>query len=240
MQYEIRKLENGIMQITTADERWYRIGNKFMPSSSWVSSYYPKGKEFMKWLAAKGWDDAELIKNARGAEGSIIHLAVELLRKGEEIKIDSKLPDNNGGIRELTADEYYSVMTYVQFYNDFKIKPLATEFGCINEEYNYAGRGDHLDEIEGEVVLIDLKTSQHVYPSHEIQLSSYLHSESLPFKPVKQAILQIGYKLNKKGYKLTFITDKFHLFLAARTIWENECSRVNPLQRDFPLSLSLN
>src|SRR5205085_7684493 len=54
-------------------------------------------------------------------------------------------------------------------------------------------------------------------------------------------ILQVGYKRNKnQKYKLTEITDKFPLFLAAKLIWANECEGVAPLQKDYPLLVSLS
>ena len=42
------------------------------------------------------------------------------------------------------------------------------------------------------------------------------------------------------GYrKFTETEDCYGLFVAAREIWKAECSEDKPLQRDYPLSLSL-
>ena len=53
--------ERGIVQITTSDSRWYLVQKKdeperYIPSVTWICSYYPTGIGFMKWLAEKGWD----------------------------------------------------------------------------------------------------------------------------------------------------------------------------------------
>ena len=59
----------GIVQITTVDERWYLKKDKFVPSSTWIANYYPKGIGFNKWLASKGWDRAEALKQEAGEKG---------------------------------------------------------------------------------------------------------------------------------------------------------------------------
>ena len=56
---------------------------------------------------------------------------------------------------------------------------------------------------------------------------------------MKLAILQLGYRRNKAGWKFTEVEDKFDLFLAARQIWHNESSGDKVSQKDFPLMLSL-
>jgi hypothetical protein len=58
-------------------------------------------------------------------------------------------------------------------------------------------------------------------------------------KDFKLAVLQIGYKRNKAGWKFTEVEDKFHLFLATWGIWANETAGQKPLQRDYPLSLQV-
>ena len=60
--------EKKIVQITVEDERWYSKPNPekeeeliYVPSVTWIASYYPKGERFYKWLASKGWDEAEAL-----------------------------------------------------------------------------------------------------------------------------------------------------------------------------------
>src|SRR5437868_8780429 len=92
--------KRGIVQATIADERWYlrQVDNpltgipeiKAVPSSTWIAESYPKGVFFYKWLADKGWDEAEAIKSAAGDKGSKVHLAIEAILHGDEVRIDSK------------------------------------------------------------------------------------------------------------------------------------------------------
>jgi hypothetical protein len=86
--------ERGIVQITTFDERWYARPTEdpitklprfeFVPSVTWIADHYPKGVGFYKWLANKGWDEAEAIKSAAGDKGSKVHLAIADLIRGLE------------------------------------------------------------------------------------------------------------------------------------------------------------
>jgi hypothetical protein len=52
-------------------------------------------------------------------------------------------------------------------------------------------------------------------------------------------ILQVGYKRNKNGFKFTEVEDQYPLFLATREIWKKETSGQRPLQKDYPLEISL-
>jgi hypothetical protein len=98
-----------------------------------------------------------------------------------------------------------------------------------------------------EYYIVDFKTGQNVWPEYELQISAYKHAvpsdpeiaQAMAGKEFKLAILQIGYKRNKAGWKFTEIEDKFPLFLAARQIWQNENPDTKPLQRDYPLSLQV-
>ena len=55
---EIKKIKKGVVRITSLNERWYaktsidpRNGKKeyvYYPSSTWISSYYPKGVYFLE------------------------------------------------------------------------------------------------------------------------------------------------------------------------------------------------
>lgn len=249
-----------IVRITTIDERWYakETINKetglpeytYYPSSTWIAGYYPKGIGFYKWLAQKGWDEAEALKVAAGERGSKVHQGTELLDKGEEIKIDSKLinPDTLEE-EELTVEEYECLISYKDWFNETKPEVLATELTVFNEKEGYAGTLDRIMRIDGQIWVIDIKTSQTIWEEHILQISSYKQADidykelgitDQEWKDRKIATLQLGYRLNKKNCKFTEQEDKFGLFLYAKAIWSNENPEAKPKQRDLPLSIKLN
>jgi len=249
----IRQLdkEKGIMQITIADERWYAKPGvdknknpiyKFIPSVTWIAGYYPKGVPFYKWLANKGWNEAEAIKNAAGNKGSKVHQAVELLILGGTVKMEDKLENKETGEMEaLTLEEYEAILAFAEWFDIVKPKILAIEKYGINEKENYAGTIDLICEIEGKVWLIDFKTSQHIWPEHIIQVSAYKHSDlGKEHRVEKLGILQLGLKKNKiKKYRFTEVEDKFGLFLAAKQIWASENENVEPKVKDYPIEITL-
>lgn len=246
--------ERGIVQVTTADERWYVIDSeskitglpeyKYIPSVTWISGHYPKGIAFYKWLADKGWDEAEAIKSAAGDKGSKVHKAIEWWLKGNEVRIDSKFQNpTTEQVEELTLDEYNCVKSFTDWWIENKPELLKTEIVVVSEKYGYAGTLDLIVKINGEVWIVDIKTGQSVWPEYELQLSAYKQAawveESLFEEKPKLAILQIGYKRNKNNYKWNEIEDKFPLFLAARQIWANENDGTIPAQKDYPIVLPM-
>jgi hypothetical protein len=231
----------GLVQITTMDERWYyneKLGI-YRPSSSWISSYYPKGIAFYKWLGEKGWNEAEAIKHEAGNRGTRVHMAVEALTKGATIAMTDMAPNQNTGfMEEFSVEEWEAIMSFVDWYKEVKPEIISLEQTVENSETNYAGTLDLKCRINGQIWIIDYKTSQYIWPSHEIQLSSYKHCDGHE-DVQKIGILQLGYKLNKKRFKFTEIEDQYIYFLATRQLWYRENKDVAPKQKDYPLSLTL-
>lgn len=255
MKKEIREIKDGVLQITTLDERWYArpIKNKksglpeyeYCPSVTWIASYYPKGIAFYKWLANKGWDEAEAIKVAAGEKGSKIHQATEAIDAGEEIEITSKfINPTTMEEEELTPEEYKAVMDFVAWLDETKPELLANEITVFGD--GYAGTIDRIYRIDGQIWIVDIKTGQNIWEEYKLQLSAYSHAEidykklgitDEEWKNRKLAILQIGYHKNQKGYKFTEIEDKYELFKVAMQIWKNENPNAFPEQAQYPLKL---
>ena len=133
MRKEIRETdEKGIVRITTTDERWYwralqttnaetglpEVKNVYVPSVTWITSFYPKGVGFYKWLANLGWDEAEAVKQAAGDKGSKVHAAIEDLIDGEEVRLDSRYTNpTTEQEEELSVEEYEALMRSLRLPN---------------------------------------------------------------------------------------------------------------------------
>ena len=242
----------GIVQITTVDERWYSksVKNpttglpeyKFVPSVTWIAEHYPKGVGFYKWLANKGWDESQALKEAAGDKGSRVHRAIDFLLDGNVVTMENEFSGSNGDDpRPLTLEEYECVMSFVAWFGKNKPKILRKEFVVFNDDYNYAGTVDLECELHGSKFIVDFKTSAQIWPSHKIQLSAY----KLALDPegdrvgYRLGILQLGYKKNQAGYKFTEFEDEWNLFLAAKEIWQFENKDKTPKQKDYPLEMKL-
>lgn len=250
----------GIVQVTIADERWYlkSIENPVTgipewigkPSVTWIAGCYPKGIGYYKWLAEHGWDEAEAIKVAAGEKGSKVHKAIEDIIHGNEVRIDSKyLNPTTGYEDELTLEECDAILPFVTWFKEVKPETIAVEKTVFSETHNYAGTVDYLCKIGEEYWIIDFKTSQQVFKSHEIQISAYkkalesgenpvfFDGKQLDVSNLKMAILQVGYRKNRAGYKVTPIEDQFDLFLTAQKIWKEEHEGETPNKKDYPIVL---
>lgn len=252
----IQKGEEKFIRITTTDERWYARPIvqdgiqtfKYYPSVTWISSFYPKGIAFWKWLAAQGWDEAELAKEEAGTRGTKIHLAINQLLNNKIVKIDDVF-EVDGQKMELTADEYQCVIDAADWLKTYQtIRIAATEYTAFNDADCFAGTIDAICYLDGQLYLIDFKTSQEIWPAYEAQLSAYAHLDvnlrrlgikSSDWTNKKLAILQVGYNRTRRGWKFTEIAEQYDLFLAVKKIWEKECSNLTPLQRDYPLQIKI-
>jgi hypothetical protein len=104
--------------------------------------------------------------------------------------------------------------------------------------------------------VVDFKTSKQVWPSFEMQVSAYRKAIENGENPLytrnangsegavvdvsgmRTAILQLGYTLNRKGWKWNEVSDNFPLFLHAQGIWANETAGEAPKKRELPIVLS--
>ncbi|MBX3498092.1 MAG: PD-(D/E)XK nuclease family protein [Alphaproteobacteria bacterium] len=267
--------KRGIVQITVADERWYTKPGKDpasgipvytpVPSVTWIAGFWPKGVGFYKWLADKGWDEAEAAKQAAGDKGSRVHLAIERILRGEEFRIDTKVEDKSrsteeiAALTELSYEELLCVKSFIDWRNEVKPEIIANEITVFSEIHGYAGTVDLICRIDGVPYVIDFKTSKNVWKEYELQVSAYRQalengenpiyernengtetSKLVDLSGLKTAILQVGYERNKAGYKFTEIEDAFPLFTVAQQIWKAEIGDNTPgfTKRDFPIVLS--
>lgn len=260
MNKEIRIVnkEKSIMQITTIDERWYAFPSenkttglpeyKFIPSATWIASYYPKGVAFYQWLASKGWEEAEAIKIAAGNRGSHVHLGCEIIEEQGSLSIDYCFKNEETQFLEpMTTEEIICLQSFTKWWNDTKPELLASEMTVLGGYY--AGTLDRIYRINGQIWIVDFKTSKSIWEEQKLQVSSYKHANinfaefgitADEWAARKVGILQLGYTLNKNGYKFTEIDDKYDLFQIAYRIWQNENPNAKPKQKDLPLMLTIN
>jgi len=93
-------------------------------------------------LLIRGGTNAEEIKNAAGEKGSRVHHACDDLMQGIEVKIDAKYADKDGDMAELTAEEYWTCMTFRKFLEDEQPEIIGIEYTVLNHEHKYAGTVD--------------------------------------------------------------------------------------------------
>ncbi len=256
--------ERRIVRITTADERFYarEVFDKitglpridFRPSLTHIIGYYPKDKGFEQFLKNNG-NESEEIAQAAAERGSKVHQAIEVLNKGGVVKAyDQFTNPRTGQPEELTWDEYGLVISYRTWWenegrNEYEILDSERVVWPEGEGTEVGGplhfaatldiRARRLSD--NTIGTIDVKTSKAIYDSHKMQVSAIRKAEQAQGVDSKWgAILQIGYRLNKAGYKFTEVEDLFDQYLVAKKIYDYKSGKAGPSQVEYPLEVSLN
>lgn len=264
MKKEIIQIDKkkGIYRITTLNERWYakEALNKetglpefqYLPSSTWVASYYYTSPYLIQWIASKGLDESERLKQAAGDKGSKVHYACNDIDMGKEINISDKYPNpTTGELEELKIEEIDCIQSYCNALKEFQPQILASELTGFTDIS--AGTIDKIWAIKNEVTnlrqiyIVDLKTGKSIYDEYKLQLGSYSHMD-IDYKKLgiteeewqnrKLAILQLGYILNKAGYKFTEIEDWWDEFSqVAYRVWQKMNPNAKPKEASYLLIL---
>jgi hypothetical protein len=155
-------------QITIGDQRFYqRKAKTFYPSVTYVLSFFPKGKFFENWMKDVG-HNSDIIAKKAGDEGTETHKIIEDFLNGEEI-----FWINEYGKANYSLTVWQMALRFADFWNTLKPKLIATEQHIFSDKYQYAGTIDLVVEINGEVWLLDIKTSNSLHTSYDLQLAAY-------------------------------------------------------------------
>jgi hypothetical protein len=156
--------------------------------------YFVNGEEFYRvtsilgvvakpmllfWYGKVGNEAAKKILEESSLLGSSVHNLLERLGKGEDIK-------------------YYPCDLHKRAVSDMKkwlkknkVEFVETEHRIHHTEYHFAGTCDAIVKIDGELVLLDYKTSGACYNTYALQLAAYkeAYEHMNPGKKISRAIL---------------------------------------------------
>jgi len=232
-------------QITLPDSRYYKKGDEYYPSITYILSYYPKNKYFEDWLKKVGYSSEYLLQKA-GEEGTQTHNLIENYLDGLEIRL---LDDNSNA--KYSIDVWKMFLKFVEFWNIYKPKILHTEITLLSEELKTAGTCDLICEIGNDLWVIDHKTSNSLHTAHEIQTDVYCEcfEEMFGRKVDRRGLLWLKsskrkldiVKMQGKGWEL-FESKRSHnenieLFKNIRKIFDIENSKHSPNINSFPLKV---
>ena len=154
----------------------------------------------------------------RAAVGDAVHQVADRWAKGEP----SEPPKEIGGY----------IRSFVNFLLAVRPKFLFTEVTVWSRSAEYAGTADAILEINGEIYLIDYKTSARAYPEHALQVSALAGADfiiepdgtEVPLPEIHHlGVLSIRPR-SWKLYEIGEREDNFSAFLAARELfrWQRE------------------
>jgi hypothetical protein len=163
----ILEISDDHKQITLPDSRYYRRNGEYYPSITYVLSYYPKGKYFEDWLKQVGFAADHIVKRA-SEEGTQVHRMIEDYLNGKELSFldDFDNPQYNPDVWQM----FIKFVDWWETYNPTLIEP---EVHLFSDKYKVAGTCDLVCEINGELWIIDFKTSNHLQTTYDLQTAVY-------------------------------------------------------------------
>jgi hypothetical protein len=236
-------------QLTFLDSRFYSTEDGgFVPSVTTILECYPKGAAYYNWLKENG-KDADEIRDEAGRRGSVVHKLTEFYDAGYEVSLI-----NPQGQIEYKLNEWAMFERYVNFRSRFQFVTDSIELNIISKELGYAGTIDRIIDMDGEKILLDIKTSNAIYPSYWLQLAAYrsLLMNKAGIRVNKVAILWLNAKTRTEGKKgdvqgigwqliTKDDTDKeLELFNATLNLWAAENTTSKPKSLTYQISHKWN
>jgi len=154
-------------QITMPDSRYYRRNGAYYPSVTYVLGYYPKGKYFEDWLKKVGYSADHIVRKA-GEEGTQVHEMIEEYLNGAELNF---LGPHGRPIYH--PDVWQMFLRFVEWWEEYNPTLIETEVHLFSDELKVAGTCDMICEIDGELWVIDFKTSNHLQTTYDLQTAVY-------------------------------------------------------------------
>lgn len=176
------------------EDHTYWLGERLLPGVTTVIDM---------WAQAYAGIPEEILRPAR-ERGTAVHLACQYDDEGE---LDESFLESPLG-------------PYVLAWRDFKVqtsfKPFLIEQQVYSQRYQYAGTLDRTGSMQGEEVLMDIKTGSALKATTRLQTAAY--AEALRTDRRKQSLPRWGVELHKNGsWRLEEFNDPDDLptFLAA-------------------------
>ena len=236
-------------QITLFDERYYKVGDRYLPSVTWILNSYPKDVFFNKWLADKGWEEAETIKEDAMDRGSKVHNAIEDMLNGAKLTygtpyFSQKAQENV----PLNDNEWKHLMTFKAWWDDARPKLVTTERVVYSLEHGYAGTVDAILAFGDMLAVVDWKTSSAIFRTYLMQIAAYVRAieemvPGLKGRFTNAMILRTNTR-HKVGYEVGMLDEEgiekeFQNFLSVKAIWAIEHGDKNPKGRTIPKELAI-
>jgi hypothetical protein len=237
----------GDKQVNVLDSRFYRREGNYYPSVTSVLNYFPKNQFFHSWLKDVG-HNSDIIAAKAAGEGTQVHTAVDDFLNGKEITWIDEF-----GNAKYNLDVWRMILRFADFWNTHKPELIATEYHLFSDEHKYAGTADLVVRLFDNIWLLDLKTSNSLHTSYDLQLAAYATAwnETHDEKVTHTGILWVkantrgegkGDKIQGKGWELKVVNDiekNFTMFKNIYEIYTLENPNFKPVTETLPTSVKI-
>jgi len=244
----IVEYSEGDKQVNVLDQRFYRRNGEYYPSVTSVLNYFPKNHFFQTWLKDVG-HNADVIASKAAGEGTQVHNAIESFLKGNEIQWI-----NEYGEAQYNLDVWKMILKFADFWNTHKPELITTEYHLFSDAHKYAGTADLVIKINNQLWLVDIKTSNSLHTSHNLQLAAYAMAwnETHDSLIERTGILWLkastrgegkGDNIQGKGWQLKAIDDigtNFAMFKNVYELYKLENPDFKPMTELLPTSVKIS
>ena len=237
----ILEISEDSQQITLPDSRYYRRNGKYYPSVTYVLQCYPKGKHFENWLKQVGYS-ADYLSRKAAEEGTQVHQMAEDYLMGKELRFLNQYDKP-----QYDPKVWQMFIKFVEWWEKYTPKLIETEVHLFSDKYKVAGTCDLIYEINGELWVIDIKTSNNLQIAYDLQTAIYgqCYEECFGKKADRYGILWLKSnkrkstenKMQGKGWEIyessRTQSENLKIFEAVKTIFDIENPKSNPQFTEF-------
>jgi ATP-dependent exoDNAse (exonuclease V) beta subunit len=236
-------------QVNFLDNRFYKRNEEYYPSVTSILQYFPKGKFFENWLKDVGHNSDIIVKKAAD-EGTQTHSLIEQYLEGKKI---DWLDEKGNAICSLPV--WQMLLKFVEFWTIEKPELVESEIHLFSDKHKIAGTCDLVVRMRDELWILDIKTSNSVHTSYDLQLAAYTTcwNETFEEKVTKNGIIWLksskqkadskGNKIQGKGWEVIIsnrtIEENWELFNKVYDLYKLENPNSEPSFNQFPISVQL-
>lgn len=234
-------------QVNVLDQRFYRRNTEYYPSVSSILNYFPKNQFFHSWLKDVG-HNSDIIASKAAYEGTQVHNAAEKFLEGKEIT----WIDENGKAN-YSLEVWKMILKFADFWRTTNPELVSTEYHLFSDNHKYAGTTDIICRFGGKLWLLDIKTSNSIHVSYNLQLAAYAkawnethdeHIEEVGILWLKASTRSEGKngKIQGRGWELKVIENidyNFDMFMKIYDVYKMENPNAKPYTEMLPTTVKL-
>lgn len=140
----------------------YEIDGVWYPRVTSIVGIKAKPALYMFYAGLPDFKTGEAIKAKSAEEGTAIHETIEAILRKEPVVIPEDIKP--------------AVSAFLDFYGKNSVVAHKIEERVLSKKHNYAGTMDVLAEVNGQLGVLDIKTSIAIYRDYSIQTSAYIEA----------------------------------------------------------------
>ena len=201
----------------------------------------PKDNYLINWIRVNGIGGQAIFEKA-AEDGTEVHEAIEVLLNGGQVPVSENM--------RLKVKR--CIQAFIDWYNEFKPKTIATEQIVVNHQEKYAGGCDYICELDYEKLdakgkvkesykgkyVIDWKSSNSIQDKHHYQVAAY----QMAVDPMaKAAIVHLGNR-TKAGWSFKEVNheESYTMFSHFNKTFQMLNPDAQPKVTEYPPAFKLN